>query len=155
MIRDYDRLVEAAAHVEVTVEVEEARQRLKRAGHSDARETCTKLREAETPLWEAVGGPPTSYWAWRPPIDQFMWEKPKGVVCLPEKLVGRLVPASSFWFFCNKGKRKRKQGICDPCVHDHSPRHCTSSRECGPRSSCHKSRISMHDGRAIELHDSI
>jgi len=39
-----------------------------------------------------------------------MWEKPKGLVGLPEKLVGRPVPASSFWFFCNKGKSKRKQG---------------------------------------------
>ncbi|XP_028108692.1 uncharacterized protein LOC114307495 [Camellia sinensis] len=37
MIHDYDCLVEAEAHVEITVEAEEARQRLKRVGHSDAR----------------------------------------------------------------------------------------------------------------------
>ncbi|XP_028119918.1 uncharacterized protein LOC114317416 [Camellia sinensis] len=37
MIRDYDHLVETAAHAEITVEAEEARQRLKRVGHSDAR----------------------------------------------------------------------------------------------------------------------
>ncbi|XP_028114370.1 uncharacterized protein LOC114312332 [Camellia sinensis] len=37
MICDYDRLVEAVAHVEITVEAEEARQGLKRVGHSDAR----------------------------------------------------------------------------------------------------------------------
>ena len=58
-------------------------------------------------------------------------------------------------FFCNKGKREKRQCIFNICVHDHSPRLCTSSRECGPRSSGHQSPISMHDGRGIELHDSM
>ena len=31
--------------------------------------------------------------------------------------------------------------------------HCTSSRECSPRPSGHQSRISMHDGRGVGLHD--
>ncbi|XP_028061526.1 uncharacterized protein LOC114264983 [Camellia sinensis] len=37
MIHDYDRLVEAIAHVEITVEAEEARQKSKREGQSDTR----------------------------------------------------------------------------------------------------------------------
>ncbi|XP_028089470.1 DNA-binding protein HEXBP-like [Camellia sinensis] len=35
MIRDYDRLVETAAHVEIMVKTEEVRPKLKRTGHSE------------------------------------------------------------------------------------------------------------------------
>ncbi|XP_028085074.1 uncharacterized protein LOC114286177 [Camellia sinensis] len=45
MIRDYDRLVEAVAHVEITVEAEEARQRSKRTSQSDTgSDTCSSKR---------------------------------------------------------------------------------------------------------------
>ncbi|XP_028114975.1 uncharacterized protein LOC114312877 [Camellia sinensis] len=45
MIRDYDHLVEAAARVKITIEVEEARQRSKRTSQSDTgSDTCSSKR---------------------------------------------------------------------------------------------------------------
>ena len=60
-----------------------------------------------------------------------------------------------FLVFCNT---KQERGIARyiqqkgarPLSH-----HCTSSRECSPRPSGHQSRISLHDGRGVELHDLI
>ncbi|KAL7229744.1 hypothetical protein ACSBR2_008284 [Camellia fascicularis] len=55
MIRDYDHLVEAAAHVEITVEAEEARQRSKRARQSDARSDMgsSKRSRGSSPSWQS------------------------------------------------------------------------------------------------------
>ncbi|XP_028062898.1 uncharacterized protein LOC114266209 [Camellia sinensis] len=47
MIRDYDRLVKVVAHVEITVEAKEARQRLKRARHSDARSDTSSSKRSK------------------------------------------------------------------------------------------------------------
>ena len=62
---------------------------------------------------------------------------------------------ASYRFATTESEIGAWQSIFYICVHDHSPHHCTSSRECSPRSSCHQSRISMHDGRGVDLHDSI
>lgn len=43
MIRDYDRLVEATAHIEIMVEAEEARQKLKKMGATQNPEVIRDL----------------------------------------------------------------------------------------------------------------
>ncbi|GMP49657.1 hypothetical protein CsSME_00016575 [Camellia sinensis var. sinensis] len=53
---------------------------------------------------------------------------------------------------CNREQEKGMAKYFHIYMHDYSSRHCMSSRECSPQSSCHQSRISMHDGRGVELH---
>jgi len=118
-------------------------------------ETCTKLQGDETSPWESRGRLPTRYRHWRPPTNHTWWWKPAKVVGLPENPVGWPVSSPGFCIFCNKGKRETRQSIFNICVPNHSPRHYISIRECSPWSSCHQSRIPMHDGRGVELHDSI
>ncbi|XP_028073781.1 uncharacterized protein LOC114276185 [Camellia sinensis] len=55
MIRDYDCLVEAAAHVEITVEAEEARKKSKRSGQSDTRSDTgsSKRSRGSSSSWQS------------------------------------------------------------------------------------------------------
>ena len=42
-------------------------------------------------------------------------------------------------------------GIPSKCMHGHTPYHAMDSREHGPRSPGHQSRVSMHDGPKAKL----
>ncbi|XP_028057189.1 uncharacterized protein LOC114261181 [Camellia sinensis] len=55
MIRDYDRLVEVATHVEITVEPKEARQKSKRSGQSDTRNDTgsSKRSRGSSSSWQS------------------------------------------------------------------------------------------------------
>ncbi|XP_028079277.1 DNA-binding protein HEXBP-like [Camellia sinensis] len=62
MIRDFDRLVEVAPHVEITVEAEEARQRSKRARQCDTRSDTgsSKRSRGSSSSWQSSPQQPKS-----------------------------------------------------------------------------------------------
>ena len=114
-------------------------------------EHCTNFQIASTPTWSPTGGQPTNN-AWcRPPVDHLNM--------LQTRKCGR---AATFIglptrkscqapICCNKEQEGAQQCICKVCVHNHSPYHFLSSRECGIRLSNHQPSIAMHDGREAKF----
>ena len=67
------------------------------------------------------------------------------------KVAGRpFIPAESC-FCCSSGQTVHGKEISKQCMHGHTPYHVMDSRECGPWSSGHQSRISMHDGQRHQV----
>ena len=112
-------------------------------------ETYTKLQKAETPPWESHRPGIGLENPCRPPL---MVETKKGG--RPTRKPGRQTTFCLLdsGFSATKARRRESKVFSTYVCATTPPRPCTSSRKCGPRSSGHQPRISMHDGQGVELH---
>lgn len=117
--------------------------------------TCTKLQKDENPPWESSGRVADHFWSLQTPADHFCCWKPRKVVGQLPFMAGRLVVAARLQFSTTESKKGHGNVFTRYVCTTTLPIMSWTQGSVPSRPSGHQSRISMHDGREVKLHNSI